>query len=312
MERFLQPLGGDTKADILFIGAQCCMRLAAMSKNGGMLEKVRRLNPTPPTLRWLFAVSGNRCAFPNCDNPAIDDSGDLLAEVCHIEAANVTGERFNHSQSNEDRRQFENLIILCRHHHAVTNNVEEYPVHAMRKLKADHIVKVQVTGTPNVALSERFVDQSQKGNLQLPSNFGQLDISGCEHQFFVEAQTILKAIAHLPALTRSLYANALANSHIGDLYIYCDPFELGLRLKVDPYTLNSQFIVLENQGLMWVPEHSDQWREQPMSGWRSYFRQFDRDDNGIYFLWLMRNRFASEPQVLVDVVENLNFNLLDA
>lgn len=276
-----------------------------------MPEKARRLNPTTPTLRRLFALSGNRCAFPDCSNPAIDDSGALLAEVCHIEAANETGQRFNPSQSNEDRRQFENLIILCRHHHEVTNHVEEYSVQAMWKLKADHVAKVQFTGVSGNTMSERFVDLSLIGNLQLPVNFGQLDLSHLEPEFFVEAQRMLRAIAILPALTRSLYANALANSHIGDLYIYCDPFELGLRLGVAQDILHFHFVVLESHGLMWMPEHKDQWREPPKSGWRSYFRQFDRDDNGIHFLWLMRKRFASETQVLVDILENLNFNLLD-
>lgn len=93
---------------------------------------------TLKTLKRLFALSGNRCAFPNCVKQLVDSLGNLQCQVCHIEAANPKGERYNSSQTDEQRRAFENLVLLCQEHHVVTNDVNTYPVSAMRKMKADH------------------------------------------------------------------------------------------------------------------------------------------------------------------------------
>ena len=56
----------------------------------------------------LFAHSGNVCAFPGCNHPLIDRHGNFVAEVCHTEAAEPGGQRFNTGMSNEDRRHRDN------------------------------------------------------------------------------------------------------------------------------------------------------------------------------------------------------------
>lgn len=99
---------------------------------------VKRQAPTADTVRRLFLLSGNQCAFPGCNHPIITGDGTYVGELCHICAAEEGGERFDHKQDNEDRRQFDNLLLLCRDHHVVTNDVVEYPVERMRKMKADH------------------------------------------------------------------------------------------------------------------------------------------------------------------------------
>ncbi len=99
---------------------------------------VKRLAPTSDTVRRLFLLSGNQCAFQGCNHSIITEDGTYVGELCHICAAEEGGERFDHKQTNEDRRQFDNLLLLCRDHHVVTNDVVEYPVERMRKMKADH------------------------------------------------------------------------------------------------------------------------------------------------------------------------------
>jgi hypothetical protein len=97
-----------------------------------------RLDIKESTLKKLFALSGNRCAFPGCAQAVVNQRGDLIAEVCHIEAANEDGQRYNPAQSDEDRRSFDNLRILCPTHHAVTDKVAVDPVEWMRQMKQDH------------------------------------------------------------------------------------------------------------------------------------------------------------------------------
>lgn len=97
-----------------------------------------RLSPRADVLRALFARSGNRCAFPGCTAPLINERNQFIAQVCHIEAAEEGGERFNPNQTDEERRQYENLLILCYPHHVETNDVAAYPVQRLLEIKAAH------------------------------------------------------------------------------------------------------------------------------------------------------------------------------
>lgn len=103
-----------------------------------MNATVKRLAPTADTVRRLFLLSGNQCAFPGCNHPIIVEDGTYVGELCHICAAAEDGERFDPMQNNEDRRQFDNLLLMCHPHHVVTDDVVAYPVERMRQMKADH------------------------------------------------------------------------------------------------------------------------------------------------------------------------------
>ncbi|MEJ6979414.1 hypothetical protein WG906_03075 [Pedobacter sp. P351] len=97
-----------------------------------------RKSPFQNIIRRLFAVSGNECAFPDCKHVLIDEDGDFIGQVCHIQAAEKGGERYNPDQSDEDRRSFENLMLLCYAHHIKTDDVAKYPVETLKKIKSDH------------------------------------------------------------------------------------------------------------------------------------------------------------------------------
>jgi transcription elongation GreA/GreB family factor len=103
-----------------------------------MTEETKRLTPSKETLNKLFAFSGNQCAHPDCTSNLFDDEYNFIGQVCHIEAAMDGGERFNKQQSNEDRRKFDNLLLLCYPHHIKTNNVSKYPVDRLREIKDAH------------------------------------------------------------------------------------------------------------------------------------------------------------------------------
>ena len=112
-----------------------------MSHASLLSEKVKRLTPKGPVLRELYLKSGNVCAFPGCDARMMKADGDFIGQVCHIEAAEANGERFNPQQTDEQRRAFDNLLLLCYEHHVATNNVQAYPVERLREMKALHEAK---------------------------------------------------------------------------------------------------------------------------------------------------------------------------
>jgi hypothetical protein len=97
-----------------------------------------RLTPKIDVFKALFARSGNQCAFPGCTQPLINEKNKFIAQVCHIEAASEGGERYNPNGNDEHRRSYENLLILCYPHHVETNDVDEYPVERLLKIKREH------------------------------------------------------------------------------------------------------------------------------------------------------------------------------
>lgn len=97
-----------------------------------------RLPLKPSVVKRLFAVSKNQCAFPGCEETIVDDKGTVIGEICHIESAEEGGERYNKDSSDEYRRSFENLILMCSNHHKKTNNVIEYTTEKLTKFKLDH------------------------------------------------------------------------------------------------------------------------------------------------------------------------------
>jgi hypothetical protein len=97
-----------------------------------------RLSPNLNVLRALFARSGNQCAFPGCTQAIVNNKNNFIGQVCHIEAALKNGERYNPNQTDEERRDYKNLLILCYPHHIETNDVNEFPVARMHKIKNSH------------------------------------------------------------------------------------------------------------------------------------------------------------------------------
>ena len=97
-----------------------------------------RLPPKKDALRALFARSGNQCAFPECTQQVVNNKNQFIGQVCHIEAAMEGGERFNPTSNNEYRRSYENLLLLCYPHHIETDEVDEYPVERLVKIKNKH------------------------------------------------------------------------------------------------------------------------------------------------------------------------------
>lgn len=95
-------------------------------------------NYTDKTLKRLFGLSGNICAFPGCPKVLVNKNNAKDSNICHIEAANPDGERYNPNMTDKQRADYPNLILLCVQHHDETNDEEIYKVEVLKKMKSDH------------------------------------------------------------------------------------------------------------------------------------------------------------------------------
>lgn len=95
--------------------------------------------PSDKTVKRLFALSRNRCAYPKCETPIVHPSGTVTGEVCHIKAQSAGGPRFDHTQVDDARHAFENLILLCSvHHRVVDDQPDTYTVELLMDMKEMH------------------------------------------------------------------------------------------------------------------------------------------------------------------------------
>jgi hypothetical protein len=120
-------------------------------------QRPKRLVPKADVLRSVYLLSGNVCAYPGCTNVLINRDGVMIGEICHIEAAEAGGPRFNHGMTNEERRAASNLLMLCANHHAVIDGrAPKYTVAKLKKIKREHEAKFAEI---DERLQQRFVDQ---------------------------------------------------------------------------------------------------------------------------------------------------------
>lgn len=105
-----------------------------------MGDKARQYTDT--TKKRLFTLSGNECYAPTCTRRLIaEDNKTIVAKICHIAAASKNGPRYDSTMNDDDRRDFNNLILLCDEHHSIIDNQDnelDYPNSILHEWKRNH------------------------------------------------------------------------------------------------------------------------------------------------------------------------------
>ncbi len=97
------------------------------------------MEPSLKTLKRLFAISCNQCAFPGCDSPIVEGTGSVTGIVCHIKARSKKGPRYDPAQTEEDRHAFGNLILMCaRHSKQIDSEPERFTIETLADIKEMH------------------------------------------------------------------------------------------------------------------------------------------------------------------------------
>ena len=107
--------------------------------------------------RIVFAMSGDRCAMPDCRRLLVldrTDSGDPRAmdgELAHIAGLKPDSARYDATMSDEERNLDDNLVALCRSCHGkIDDQPLEYTAEMLRRIKKDHEAWVHDTLDENM------------------------------------------------------------------------------------------------------------------------------------------------------------------
>ena len=118
-----------------------------------------RIDPTPSTVKRLFAVSGNRCAYPECPTAMWDREHDVIyGEMAHIHGPTTGSPRHLQSLTNEECRSFENLLLLCPTHHTLIDKaIDSFTSDQLREMKATHEASATPISNIPSEIEKRFI-----------------------------------------------------------------------------------------------------------------------------------------------------------
>jgi len=225
-------------------------------------EEVKRLTPKPEVLRELFLKSGNVCAFPGCMHPIVNSDGVYIAQLCHIEAAAKGGPRFNENQSNEDRRQFENLLLMCHRHHKETDDTSRFPLEKMREIKRTHEAKFEkvldslADDVYDIALAYEPVSPQSLVSLKVEELIEEEEISA----FTEEVHELIGLLHKLSPTTRKIYLLVVNRSDPSDGHFSINEFRY--IVSIDPREAYRHIAILESYGLLFDDEDSNEFERK--------------------------------------------------
>lgn len=293
-----------------------------------MSEVVKRLKPTSETLRRLYAYSGNICAFPGCYHLMLDPNGKFIGQVCHIEAAMPEGERFNPNMTNESRRHFDNLMLLCYPHHIETNDINKYSVSTLKDMKSRHermfsediVIKTILDELRDYTKDNSFVEVSNLNNLFTVINpndkYGRT-IEMVEDD--VEAFNLsIKKYLTLTPFSRRIFALGIQRSHHPHSMYHLDEDSLYVDFREvcrmlgrydNDHEIWSSVSEIEAQELMHLTEVSvSEYREDM----RHVYTKISPVDDYDVSIWLLIKKYCELSRLdLVNYLEILDFTDLD-
>jgi hypothetical protein len=114
------------------------------------------------TERALYAFSGTTCYFPDCKTPVIvfvEGEPFSNVEIAHIRGANRRSTRYDPAMTDDERRSFPNLILLCKPHHELVDkrHPDNYPRDLLSEWKAQREAGAGIDGPALSALTEDHI-----------------------------------------------------------------------------------------------------------------------------------------------------------
>jgi hypothetical protein len=273
-----------------------------------MSEKVKRLTPVSNILRQLYLKSGNLCAYPGCNNLLLNYDGEFIGDICHIEAAEEGGQRFNPNMTNEERRSFSNLILLCREHHKVTDDVNRFPKERMYEMKLKHeekygnfLEKIK-NSIKDYGIYENFSEAKNCLKMSDVLGWGVTEIECL--QSVEDLNKLLTKIKNLPPETKKLLSIMVSRSFDKSQYGLVVPLhEIEKVTFLDDRIISENIDILERSGITREIEYDEE------DG--CYHARLRTSDDGWQY-WEDIKLFCEKEKIGLDeITVNLNFGIFD-
>ncbi|MGJ9418103.1 hypothetical protein ACHAC9_10095 [Massilia sp. CMS3.1] len=273
-----------------------------------MPEIPKRLAPTRETLRELYLKSGNRCAFPGCKKALFNAKGIFAGQICHIEAAEPGGQRFNKHQTNEQRRHPTNLVLMCYDHHVETDDVLKFDVDRMKRIKEEHeklfsdvVGSMLKTVTDHTTLIEPLFAKNLR---KLDRVLGWKSSDDELAEALKELQPLTAKLAKIPMPSRELFVILVNRGAKGQFSAALEVSvpEVKQATNLASNELRECFSILDNHGFTYDNGTNDFGVQMagiasPSSGWP---------------LWADIKRFCKKEKTdLSQIIINLDFSVLD-
>lgn len=126
--------------------------------------------PSVATIKRLFALAGNRCAFPGCAIPLVEPAtGEVLGEICHIKG--IRGPRYDPALNEEQLHSFANLLLLCGVHHKLIDGPKStFTVAQVVSVKEEHEAAAQTVTEPADDVVTELLAQHAKLHSELAAS----------------------------------------------------------------------------------------------------------------------------------------------
>ena len=133
--------------------------------------------PTPATAKLLYGTA-YRCAYKNCPRPLyrVDEQTGvrtLNSRICHIHARRENGPRWNPTQTAEDNRSEQNLVLMCLEHASAIDDPaleDNFPAELLREWKKEQLEEFEKLAQ-SWALSADMADEVIRASSALEANF---------------------------------------------------------------------------------------------------------------------------------------------
>ncbi len=228
---------------------------------------------TNQTLKKLFALSGNVCAFPGCTAPIVDTDKDVVVgDICHIKGKSENGPRYDPAQSEVERNGYENLLVMCVAHNRIVDGKKtshSYPVEVLQEYKRNHEAHYRGSVVNNAAL-DTFVDSlmvtgsfisthNQSGGqnantinniyAHTPTSIFQPDISTSKK--YPDNPKLRQAVIRLQALSDHLPTEDLSQHDINDYHALLDLIQVEIKEDLAPFHIPQGKLRRHISGIRW-------------------------------------------------------------
>lgn len=140
-------------------------------------EERVRLEPKPRTMRKLWFRSGNQCALEKCRNPLLTEEGSWIGNAAHIYPVGRTAARGEHDLTNEQLREFKNLMLTCSNHHKEIDDPDiddPYTIEQLQNIKGKHESRYK----DQAETLARVLDMDEWYTRKYPTHLGALRSDG--------------------------------------------------------------------------------------------------------------------------------------